>query len=510
MWALRRLYLIVTLTGAVIMALEILSSRVLAPHYGNSVYVWGSIISVFLAALSVGYYWGGRLADRRPELAVLGRLILAGALFQTLLLFGGIPLAAWLSRATGVSPLGTLATTTVLFGPPSVFLATVSPFAIRLAARDLAHLGDTAGRLFAVSTAGSLVGTLAATFLLIPYLPLRPILALLLLATAAAVTLTVRRSQTGRPFTIFGVVALAGIATFGLLDRQEVSGSLLYRRMTPYQTLEVSESEGVRWLRSDGFQHSAIRVDNREPALIYLRYAPAALLLAPELERMLVLGMGGGAVGTYLRSRIPELGVDYVDVDAAVPEIARRFLYFEESPGLETHVGDARRFLAATNRQWDYIYCDTYIGLSVPFHLTTRQFFDLVSQRLAPGGVVGVNLAASLRDPFARAIVRTVSERFPTVYVFAVRGSGNTLVLASPQTDTISRDRMIERAEALDRRWAFTPSLATMAAQRFDAEIDTREALLLTDDYAPADHLIQLGRSEIDLPGLDLGGAGTP
>jgi len=502
MWALRRLYCIVTLTGAVIMALEILSSRVLAPHHGNSVYVWGSIISVFLAALSVGYYWGGRLADRRPDLAVLGRLILAGGLFQTVLLFGGLPLAAWLSRHTGVSPLGTLATTTVLFGPPSLFLATVSPFAIRLAARDLAHLGDTAGRLFAVSTAGSLAGTLASTFLLIPYLRLQPILALLLLATAAAVALTVRRKSPGTPLTLLGVVALLAVALFGFLGREVVSGDLLYRRMTPYQTLEVHESGGVRWLRSDGFQHSAIRLDNQEPALIYLRYAPAGLLVAPDLERMLVLGMGGGAVGTYLRSRIPSLNVDYVDVDPAVPEIAERFLFFEEKPGLQPHVGDARRFLAATNERWDFIYCDTYIGLSVPFHLTTRQFFDLVSQRLAPGGVVGVNLAASLNDPFARAIARTVSERFPTAYLFSVRGSGNTLLLASAERSTISRQQMLSRAAELDRRWSFEPSLATIAAQRFDAEIDASDTLLLTDDYAPADHLIQLGQSELHLPGL--------
>jgi spermidine synthase len=501
MWALRRLYLIVTLTGAVIMALEILSSRVLAPYFGNSVYVWGSIISIFLAALSIGYYWGGRLSDRHPELSTLGHLILAGGLFQSLLLFGGSPLAGWFSRITGISPLGTLATTAVLFGPPSLLLATVSPFAVRLAARDLAHLGNTAGKLFAVSTAGSLFGTLVCTFLFIPYLELRSILGLLLLATAAAVALTLRRVESGKLVTVLGIAALIGGAVLGLINHEEFPQDLLYRRMTPYQTLEVRESEGVRWLRSDGIKHSAIQLDDHEPALKYLRYAPAGLLLAPDLERVLVLGMGGGAVGSYLRSREPSIAVDYVDVDPAIPAIARRFLFFEEGPRVTAHVGDARRFLAATQETWDYIYCDTYIGLSVPFHLTTRQFFDLVSQRLSPGGILGVNLAASLEDPFARAIARTVSERFPTLYAFSVAGSGNTLLLASIDAPPLPREQMIDEARALDRRWSFTPTLATIAAQRFEADIDPERALLLTDAYAPANHLIRLGAGELKLPG---------
>src|SRR6476469_1242250 len=133
-----RFYWVVAVCGAVLMALEILSSRLLAPHYGNSVYVWGSIISVFLAALSLGYLWGGRLADRQPAMAAL-----AAACEGVLLLFGP-RLAAALAALTGGNPAGTLLATAVLFGPASVLLATVSPWAVRLAARDLGHLGNTA------------------------------------------------------------------------------------------------------------------------------------------------------------------------------------------------------------------------------------------------------------------------------------------------------------------------------------------------------------------------------
>jgi len=179
-----RFYIVVSVTGAVIMALEILSSRILAPEFGNSVFVWGSIISVFLAALSIGYYLGGRFADRNPEITTLARLISLAALFQAGLIVVGGPITSAIGSLTHGSPAGTLLATTILFGPPSILLATVSPFVVRLAARDLSELGNTAGRLYAVSTAGSLVGTLLCTFVLIPHLEVRQILSLLLLATA--------------------------------------------------------------------------------------------------------------------------------------------------------------------------------------------------------------------------------------------------------------------------------------------------------------------------------------
>src|ERR1044071_9431568 len=180
-----RFYWVVAGCGAVLMALEILASRVLAPHFGNSVYVWGSIISVFLAALARGYLWGGRLADREPSLAALGRLIALAAVFEAVLLLAGPRLAAAFGEWTGHSPGGTLIAASVLFGPASLMLAAVSPYAVRLAARDISGLGNTAGRLYALSTLGSLAGTLGCTFLLIPFLNLPHILELLVGLTAA-------------------------------------------------------------------------------------------------------------------------------------------------------------------------------------------------------------------------------------------------------------------------------------------------------------------------------------
>ncbi len=489
-----RFYWVVGASGAVLMALEILSSRVLAPHFGNSVYVWGSIISVFLAALSVGYLWGGRLADRDPGLAALGRLIALAGVFEAVLLLAGNRLAALFGAWTGNSPAGTLLAATVLFGPASVLLAMVSPYAVRLAARDLGRLGNTAGRLYALSTLGSLAGTLGCTFLLIPFLGLRQILALVVAATAATALCALAGSfGADRLGTLLAGLLLALSLTSGWLPERHPSGTL-YERVSPYQSLEVRQSEGVRTLVSDRVSQAAVRLADGEPGLAYPRYAPAALLLNPRIASFLGLGLGGGSIGSYLGRRLPGLAIHYVDIDPAVPEVAGRFMGFHPDPRTRVTIADARGFLqGAGGERWDLILCDTYIGLSVPFHLTTVQFLDEVRGHLAPHGVFGLNLAAGLDDPFSRAMYRTVHDRFATTYVVDVRGAANVLVLASDDP-RLSAEELAARARGLGGL-RFDPPLSRLASAFAEIRFDPATAELLTDEFAPVDRLIQLGRS---------------
>ncbi|HLX07255.1 MAG TPA: fused MFS/spermidine synthase [Thermoanaerobaculia bacterium] len=498
-----RFFWVVGACGGVLMALEILSSRILAPYFGNSVYVWGSIISVFLAALSLGYLWGGRLADRQPSLAALARLLALAAACEAALLLAGSRLAGALGDWTGATPGGTLIAAAALFGPASVLLATVSPYAVRLAARDLGRLGDTAGRLYALSTFGSLGGTLIATFLLIPFFELRHVLALLTAATAAtalaaAVPGPPQPAATPSPPRALPAVVLATLvlaaAGAAFLPRTRTEAELLYERTTPYQTLVVRERTGVRYLESDRVQQAAVRVADGEPAMRYARFAAASLLLAPPPRSLLSLGMGGGSVGSYLQRRLAGLHVDYVDIDPAVPEIAQRFLLLHASPRTTITIADARRFLAgAGGRAWDVIYCDTYIGRSVPFHLTTIEFLDEVKRRLAAGGSFGLNLAAGLGDPFSKAMYRTVLERFATVYLFRVGGASNVLVLATDRPG-LSRPSLLAHAVELDRQLpGFDPPFTSIARARMAVGLEAVDVPLLRDEFAPVDRLIHLG-----------------
>jgi spermidine synthase len=488
-----RFYWVVAASGGVLMALEILSSRVLAPHFGNSVYVWGSIISVFLAALSLGYLWGGRLADRRPSVAALGQMIVLAAACQAILLLFGQRLAGSLAELTGGTPAGTLLAAAVLFGPASLLLATVSPWAVRLAARDLGHLGGTAGRLFALSTLGSLAGTLACTFLLIPFLELRHILALLTAVTAATSCIALVGSFRAEAPTTFLAVLLLVFAVPGASYVPRRGGDLVYERVTPYQTLQVRESEGIRTLEGDRVPQAAIYLADGESALPYAKAVPAVLLLNPDIRRAALIGLGGGSVGRYLSARIPELTIDYVDIDPAVPEIARRFFRFRTGPRIKVTVADGRQFLHGSSALWDLIYCDAYIGLSVPFHLTTVQFLDEVKRHLAPGGTFGLNLAAGLEDPFSQAMYRTIRARFDQVYVFQVRRAPNVLLLASQDPVSLSPEELLRRGRELDRCFRFDPPLAALVSWRRPVELDMAKIPVLTDEFAPVDRLIRLG-----------------
>lgn len=488
-------YTVVMVPAAVLMALEMVSSRLLAPQFGSSVYVWGSIIGVFLAAMSVGYAWGGRLADRRPTMTTLGHLLLAAALAQGVILIIGRWAVELLGNATGGSQFGTLVATTLLFAPVTVFLATVSPYAVKLSTQDLGLLGGTAGNLYALSTAASLTGTLLATFVLIPRMDFDSILRLLLVATTLCGLLAVLPEVRAQRL---GVALGFSLLVFAALPRQTVGGpgdQYLVERMTPYQTIHVYDSEGVRFMTGDGTIQSAVELETGAPWLAYARQAPTALLVQPDIERLLVLGMGAGSVGSYLRTALPNLEIDNVDIDPAVPELAREFMSFTTDERSRVHIDDARRFLQARRgTTWDYVYVDTYIGLSVPFHLTTVEFFNEVSGHLAPGGVFGLNLASSLDQPFGKAILRSVQSAFQHVSVFSIRGWSNHLVVASNDPIPRTRDDYLAIARELDPQFSFEPSLTQMAGWLVQQEMDLTEAYYLTDRFAPVSHLIQLDR----------------
>jgi spermidine synthase len=487
----------VVLPAAVLMALEIVSSRLLAPAFGNSVYVWGSIIGVFLAAMSGGYVLGGTYADRMPQLAALAKLLLLAALFQWGTAIFGRSAVAAIGEATGGRPAGTLLATALLFGPATLLLATVSPFAVRLAGLERERLGNVSGKLFALSTAGSLVGTLLATFFLIPAMGLDTILALLVSATAGAAALAA-----GRGATLIAALAI-GLTCWASPALSPDDDSVLAERATPYQTLVVRESGGVRTLTSDGTTHGATVLATGEPAMRYVHTAQLLKVYAPQARRLAILGMGSGSVGRLLAARTPGLEATYVDIDPAVPEIASRWFGLAEGPRERVVIEDARRFLASRADLWDWIYCDTYIGRAVPFHLATEEFFRLVKSRLAPGGALGVNMAGSVEHLFGRAMLRTMGRVFDRVEIYSVRGSGNFFLLAHDGV-SLPEEELRARAAALDRegvaqQWT-GPRFAELVARKERIDLDLATAPVLVDGYAPVDALLNFADEHATLP----------
>jgi SAM-dependent methyltransferase len=194
-----------------------------------------------------------------------------------------------------------------------------------------------------------------------------------------------------------------------------------------------------------------------------------------------------------MAKRVPDLSIDYVEIDPAVADLATRYFFFETGPRLKVHVQDGRNFLRTSNRSWDFIYCDAYIGQSVPFHLTTLQFLDEVKRHLKPGGVFGLNLAAGLADPFSQAIYRTVRERFDTVHLFLPQRAPNILIMATSEPLTLPPGGFGARAVELDRRYRLDPPFAQLAQWRGEVALDMTKIPILSDELAPVDRLIRLG-----------------
>ncbi|MBZ0111206.1 MAG: fused MFS/spermidine synthase [Thermoanaerobaculia bacterium] len=496
---------VVVSSGAIVMALEILSARILSPTFGNSVYVWGSVISVFLAALSIGYLWGGSLADRQPKLSTLGQLLLLVVLLEVVLLHFGVEITEGLGRIFGTSRYGALATTALLFGPITTLLATVSPFAVRLAAKEVESLGNVSGRLYALSTAGSLAGTLGCTFILIPFLDVRQALFILIVLTA--VTAVAAMGGEGRAaLPVVGLIAVAlTVASVYTFAPDRSTEALYYRRMTPYQTLEVRDSEGVRTLTSDGRTHSAESLATGESTAAYARNGIIPLLFNPEIHRIAVLGMGAGSYDNYIRKFDASIEVDNVEIDPAVLEVAEEFFGFVPTSTSRVIIQDARRFLDEVPKgdteleKYDLIFSDTYLGLSVPFHLTTVEFVALAKKRLTADGILMINVAANLEHPFAKALYSTVASVFGHTYLFECpRPSANHLVVATNSTlPRMQRAELVERAKRLESRFPYvSPSLVEVANDLVEIDLRLDDEQVLRDSFAPVDHLIHLGQRQ--------------
>ncbi len=489
-------------SGAVLLALEIVSSRIIAPVFGNSIYVWGSLIGVFLAALAAGYAVGGRLADRRPSRAGFGGvLFLAGVLvFPIPLVSPGV--LSSLSAAGAGARAGPLAAAAALFLLPGALMGMVSPYAIRLRARTVATIGNVAGVLYAVSTLGSIAGTVLASFVLLDVLGVGAIVHLLggiLMVLALAVWVSARR------FLLAGGAALA-VALLGVPAwRTPAAGQERprYERDTVYHRITVSDEGGVRFLRLDNYWQSARdHADPRRTVFTYSDYMHLPVAFVPEARRVLMIGLGGGTVPTRYHDDYAQVRIEVAELDPAVIDVARRYFDVPADERLRVVAQDGRLFAARSAGGYDIILLDAYLIDTIPFHLATREFFETVKTRLAPGGVLGSNVIGALRGPRSglfRAIYKTMAAVFPTVYVFPVDweefGSAESLrniILVATTRPALPRTAVLEAAaHARGTPGVTLPRFLAAASDLYDAPIATDDVPLLTDDFAPVDALLQ-------------------
>ncbi|WP_224268399.1 spermidine synthase [Haloprofundus salinisoli] len=482
--------LAVFVSGVASMGLEILAGRMIAPQFGSSIYTWGGIIGVFLAALSYGYYRGGKLAARRATNDRMARVFLLTAAYVAGLIF----LGDLLLRATSGFPLpsrfASLPAITLLFGPPTYFLGYISPYAAELSTKE--GLGEASGHVYALGTIGSIVGAFATTYLLIPSLGVEQIAFVFgLLSVVTAFVLArpgIARDQTVASVLVVAVlVAAVGSGAAGL----SVEGRVVYETQTPYQELQVVDLGDTRTLYLDGQRHSAMdKSDPDRHVFDYTRYFHLPLLMTDDVDRVLFIG-GGGFTGPKRFAEDYDVTVDVAEIDPVVIDTAEQYFRVEESENLNIYNTGGRQFLQETNQTYDLIVLDAYQKDKVPFELTTEEFMRLADSRLSEDGILFANVISAPTGPasrFYRAEYKTMSQVFPQLYSFPTAGGGvvqNIEVVATKNESVVTEEQLLARNDRRDIGIDLDHEI-----RNYQRTTETDDVPVLRDDRAPVDSLL--------------------
>jgi spermidine synthase len=488
--------LVVFVVGTCTLGAEIAAARLLAPYFGASTIIWANTIGIVLVALSVGYWYGGRLADRNPSMHGLFRIVLLAAALVAIVPFLADPFLELavdaLDSISAGAFVGSLVAVLVLVAVPVLVLGTVAPYAIRLAVERVEDAGKISGRLYAISTVGSLLGTFLSALLFIPLLGTRRTFLAFALALAVVAVLGLRRRRLALAPAVVVLLMALPVGTVKAVD--DDGSRVIFETDTEYQYARVVQAgDGDRFLELNEGQavHSIRRADGYLTGDIWDEYlvAPLAVLGRPP-RRIAILGNAAGTTARAYGRYFPDTYVDGVEIDGELSDIGRE--YFDmRNPRLETHHEDARPFLRQTDERYDAILVDAYRQPYIPFYLATREFFELARDRLNPGGVVLVNAGhPEGNDDLERVLGATMDDVFDTVLRDPAEPT-NTLLIATDRPGA-SAQRLREAAAAIH------PDLrprATDAANRIAPRLPGGR--VYTDDRAPVEWLIDASIVEV-------------
>lgn len=496
------LLLIVFVVGMATLGAEIAAARLLAPWFGASTIVWANTIAIVLVALAIGYAIGGRYADRHPHLDGLLRLVLVAGLLLAAVPYIAKPFLrssamAFSEMSLGIF-VGSLVSVGALVAIPLLLLGMVSPYAVRLAMDSVDEAGTTTGRLYAVGTVGSLVGTFAASLLLIPYVGTRRTFLIFACCLVLLSLLGSRRRLWGglAALLVVGLIALPNQVT-----KTSAQGDQVIKEVeTEYQYASVLRRRGRLLLELNEGQalHSVYTPD------VYLNdgyWDHMALLpqAADRQDRVAILGSAAGTTARTITHYFPDTLIDSVEIDPELTKIGNA-LFDAKHPQVRQHTADARPWLQASKERYDAILVDAYRQPYIPFYLTTKEFFSLTKERLAPGGIVAVNVG---HPPGSNDLEKTLSATMRSVF----------------GADKVFRDEVDEFSTMLLATTSKTdPGAALQAFTHDDREVQTLAhqigfglapaldgGTVYTDDRAPVEWLIDASFADLATNGSRTG-----
>lgn len=466
---------LVFISGAVVMMLEMVGFRVLAPFFGYSIYVWGNLIGLIMASLAAGSFLGGRWADGGPGAGLIFRSCSAAGIYVAGMLFFYKDV---MSAAAGLGLLGgSLLSTAVVFGPPMALLSTVPPVAVKLLTQP-GHVGRAAGRVYALSTAGSLAGVFGAAFGLIPSIGSHWTMACcaaLLLIPCFIGVFVLRRGK-----LLLGAALLLPALAW---SDGAPAANVLYRKDSLYFNIQVVQQGTTRVFIRDG----KARASTYDPAHLWTKdYWDLANIgaLLKEPRRILIVGMGTGTTARQYLSFYPQAEIDGVEIDPDVVDVARRFFGLVDDPRLRLRVADARPFIERSPERYSVVEIDAFLRpLEIPFYLTTREYFAAVAAHMEDGGVAVANVVSPPGTRFVRRLTATLRTSFPSVFV----GTFHEHQMIVAVKGRMGREEMAARLKQKapeELKW-----VADWAGQNlFEAREEPGDAPL-TDDNAPIEQL---------------------
>jgi len=445
----RNAYLLLTvfMAGMTSLGVELSASRLLDPFFGNSIIIWANLIGLVLIYLSVGYWLGGRWADRDPRESTLYQITAWAAFAVGVIPFVSTPILRWsvlgfASYNVGIM-IGSLLGVLVLFSVPMTLLGCVSPFVIRLALRDVEHSGNVAGSIYALSTLGSILGTFLPVLLLIPLIGTRRtflVFSLLLLFISLGGLL--RQSRRRGLVYLWMVAVVVALSLFWGAGPIRADENAVYETESEYNYIQVVKEGGDYWLYLNEGQgiHS---VYNPDYVLVYgiwdyflmAPYFNAPPYTSDRVDSLLLIGSAAGTIPRQYTAVYGDIPIDGVEIDPRIIEVGRQWFDMNE-PNLNAIAADGRYYLANVDKRYDVVGIDAYRPPYIPFHLTTVEFFTQVREHLTDEGVVVINAGRTATDySLVNALASTMKAVYPNVYVLDAPdyGSdlGNSLVVGS-------------------------------------------------------------------------------
>ena len=479
----------VFISGASIMALELLGSRLLAPYYGSTLFVWGSLIGITLTGLSAGYSWGGKKSDTKASYQTFSLLIfIAGsyALLTTLLSADILKMILVLKIGDMYGPLLSSAVFLLI---PTFLLGAVTPFAIKLSAKSLQTIGQTTGNLYSLSTLGSIFGTFATTFMLVPILGVNVILysisSILIISSVIGITKQIK----------FIAIILIAISIHSAVVVQPPVAGVVFEKDTLYHKILVHDDSvnNIRTLILDNNFHSAMDLNNPERIVYeYTKFFHLGLLFVNEPNNVLFIGGGGFSAPKKFFVDYPDMIVIVVEIDQEVVNVGSEFFAVPEDERLKISTNDGRIFLRNTNEKYNIIILDAYDKSYVPFHLMKREFNELVYEHLTEDGVFISNIITSIEGNSADlflAEIKTMKSVFPNVYIYPVVSDQqtviqNVIVVAHKQEDSVTKFELLARQDNA------SVELVQAIENEYKKNINLESYKILDDNFAPVENYL--------------------